>query len=176
MALSSKMAEPVLPEPARAATVRTVAGGVTAPAGFRAGAAACGIKRQRPGAERPLDLALVVADETASAAAVFTTNKAVAAPVVVSRAPLREPVGRARVIVTNSGCANACAGEAGLDTARQMAAAAAAAVGCPVDEALVASTGVIGVALDIARVRAGIADAHAALGRDGAPAARAIMT
>ena len=48
------------------------------------GAAACGIKRQRPGSDRPLDLALLVADDVASAAAVFTTNKAVAAPVVAA--------------------------------------------------------------------------------------------
>src|SRR5262245_32874102 len=133
--------------------LRTVAGGVTAPGGFRAGAAACGIKRHRPGADRPLDLALLVADGVSSAAAVFTTNKAVAAPVVVSREHLARTSGRAQVIVTNSGCANACTGEDGMRVARQMAAAAAEAVGCAAEQALVASTGVIGVALDIAKVR-----------------------
>jgi glutamate N-acetyltransferase/amino-acid N-acetyltransferase len=156
--------------------LQLVAGGVTAPGGFRAGAAACGIKRPRPGADRPLDLALIVADGAAAAAGVFTTNKAVAAPVVVSRQHLSASGGRARVIVTNSGCANACTGEAGLSVAREMAAAAAAAVGSPVEHALVASTGVIGVALDLAKVRAGIAGASTGLSRDGSAAARAIMT
>ena len=165
--------------PEGSVALRRLEGGVTTPGGFRAGAAACGIKRQRPGADRPLDLALVVADGVASAAAVFTTNKAVAAPVVVSREHLARSGGRAQVIVTNSGCANACTGADGMDVARQMAAAAAAETGCTVDQALVASTGVIGVALDIAKVRAGIATAGAALDRSaagGASAARAIMT
>jgi glutamate N-acetyltransferase/amino-acid N-acetyltransferase len=160
-------------------TLRPVDGGITAPQGFRAAAAACGIKRQRPGADRPLDLALLVADGVASAAGVFTTNKAVAAPVVLSREHLTRSGGRAQLIVTNSGCANACTGEDGMRVARQMAAAAAEAVGCAPDQALVASTGVIGVALDIAKVRSGIASATAALGRDAdraAAAARAIMT
>jgi glutamate N-acetyltransferase/amino-acid N-acetyltransferase len=160
-------------------TLRTVAGGVTAPAGFRASGAACGIKRQRPGAERPLDLALLVADGVTAAAAVFTTNKAVAAPVVVSREHLARTGGRAQVIVTNSGCANACTGEQGMAVARQMAAAAAEAAGCAPEEVLIASTGVIGVSLDIEKVRSGIAAAHAALDRGpsgAAAAARAIMT
>ena len=166
------------PESPRVA-LRPVEGGITAPGGFRAGAAACGIKRQRPGTERPLDLALVVADGVAAAAAVFTTNKAVAAPVVVSREHLARTGGRAQVIVTNSGCANACTGDEGMEVARQMAAAAAAAVGCNADEALVASTGVIGVSLDLSKVRAGISVAEASLDRGAAgsaAAARAIMT
>jgi glutamate N-acetyltransferase/amino-acid N-acetyltransferase len=157
--------------------VREVTGGVTAPAGFRAAAAACGIKRQRPGADRPLDLALLVADRPAATAAVFTTNKAVAAPVVVSRLHIAQSGGQARVVVTNSGCATACTGDAGMQVARDMAAAAAAAVGCPPEQALVASTGVIGVALDIGKVRAGIELAASALTQGGgAAAARAIMT
>ena len=77
---------------------RIVPGGVTAPAGFRAAGVACGIKKQKT-AEPPLDLALVVADAPATAAAVFTTNKAVAAPVVVSREHLARSGGRAVTIV-----------------------------------------------------------------------------
>ena len=177
--MSPTSSNAALPLPEKAAGgLRPVEGGITAPGGFRAGAAACGIKRQRPGSDRPLDLALVVADRVASGAAVFTTNKAVAAPVVVSREHLTMSGGYARVVVTNSGCANACTGEAGLKVARDMAAAAAAAVGCPAEQALVASTGVIGVALDIEKVRNGVAIAAAALDRNaGAEAAtRAIMT
>ena len=73
----------VSPSPEPGAVVRHVPGGVTAPAGFRAAGVACGIKRARPGAAAPLDLALIVADRIVPAAAVFTTNKAVAAPVIV---------------------------------------------------------------------------------------------
>jgi glutamate N-acetyltransferase/amino-acid N-acetyltransferase len=158
--------------------LRTVTGGVAAPAGFRAAGVACGIKRRKADqAEAPLDLALVAADEPVPAAAVFTTNRAVAAPVVVSREHLDRSAGHAQALAINSGCANACTGDAGLGVARDMARAAAEAVGCAVEHVLVASTGVIGVALDAAKVRAGIGDAGHALSREGGDAAtRAIMT
>ncbi len=150
----------------------SIDGGVTAPAGFTAAGVAARIK-----ANGKPDVALVTSDRPATAAAVFTTNKAQAAPVLVSREHLRQTGGHARVIVVNAGCANACTGEAGIDVARQMAAAAAEAVGAAPAEALVASTGVIGVTLDIGKVRAGIAAARAQLGRDQhAQAAQAIMT
>ena len=156
---------------------RLVDGGVTAPGGFRAAAAACGIKRCQPGAEPPLDLAIVAADGAVAAAGVFTTNKAVAAPVVVSREHLAQSSGRAAAIVVNSGCANAGTGEAGMVAAREMAAAGAAALGCAPEHILIASTGVIGVPLDITKIRTGIATAAGALDRSGADAAaRAIMT
>lgn len=158
--------------------IRVIDGGVTAPSGFRAAGVACGIKRA-PAAGQPaaLDLALVTADTPASAAGVFTTNRAVAAPVVVSREHLRRSGGQASAIVINSGCANACTGAEGDIVARQMAEAAAGAVGCDINRVLVASTGVIGVALDIEKVRRGVSSAARALGTDGASAAtRAIMT
>ena len=79
---------------------------VTAPLGFRAAGVASGIKPDR------LDLALVAADGPCAAAGVFTTNRAVAAPVVVSREHLAS--GRARAIVVNAGCANAATGEAAV--------------------------------------------------------------
>ncbi|HET7618568.1 MAG TPA: bifunctional glutamate N-acetyltransferase/amino-acid acetyltransferase ArgJ [Vicinamibacterales bacterium] len=147
-----------------------VAGGVAAPAGFRAAGVACGIKKAG------LDVAVVASDRPAAAAGVFTTNKTVAAPVIVSRDHLARSGGRARGIAINSGCANACTGPAGLDVARAMAHALARCLDVDSDEVLTASTGVIGVALDAARVTRGIADAHAALVADGASAARAIMT
>jgi len=147
-------------------------GSVSAPAGFRATGIACGIKKSGNA-----DLALIVSDRPASAAAVFTTNKAQAAPVVVSRGRLVASGGRARVIVINSGCANACTGPDGMATAEAMADAAARGAGADRAEALVASTGVIGVALDRAVVINGITTAFEALSRDGgAAAARAIMT
>jgi glutamate N-acetyltransferase/amino-acid N-acetyltransferase len=111
------------------------------------------------------------------AAAVFTTNKAMAAPVIVSRENLSRSGGRIKTIVTNSGCANAATGEAGMVVARQMAEIAGDAVSCPPEQVLVASTGVIGVQLDIEKIRAGVGAAAGVLSIDGGEAAaRAIMT
>ena len=154
------------PEP----VVEAIAGGVTSPLGFRAAGVACGIKRDG------LDLALVVSDRPASAAGVFTTNRVQAAPVTRARANLQHSGGRAQAVVINSGCANACTGDAGDEAARLMVDRTAEAVGCSPDHVLVASTGVIGVPLDTARVAAGILKAVAALGSRHVDAARAIMT
>ena len=152
--------------------IAQVDGSVSAPAGFRSAGVSCGIKKSGG-----LDLALIVSDAPASSAAVFTTNKAVAAPVIVSKARLAAGGGHSRVIAINSGCANACTGPAGLETANAMADAAARAAGVDPSDVLVASTGVIGVTLDRANVTAGIAAAARVLSRDGGPAAaRAIMT
>jgi glutamate N-acetyltransferase/amino-acid N-acetyltransferase len=154
------------------AIASTAAGGVTTPLGFRAAGVAAGIK-----ANNGLDLALIVSETPAQAAAVFTTNLAVAAPVVVSREHLARSGGMARAIVVNSGCANACTGEEGLQTARVMASETARAIDCPVEQVLVASTGVIGVALSIDKIRSGLPNAVRLLGADqGSIAARAIMT
>ncbi len=153
--------------------VRPVQGGVTAPAGFTAGAVHCGIKA----AAGALDLAVLAADTPVSAAALFTTNLAQAAPVTISRQHLERTKGVARAVVVNSGCANACTGAQGLAHARQMAEETAAAIGCAPDEVLVASTGVIGVTLKIDRVVAGVRAAARSMARgNGSDAARAIMT
>jgi glutamate N-acetyltransferase/amino-acid N-acetyltransferase len=155
-----------------AAKVSTIPGGVTTPRGFRAAGVSAGIK-----ANRGLDLALLVSDEPAQAAAVFTTNLALAAPVVVSREHLARSGGTARAVIVNSGCANACTGDEGMQAARDMAAETARIVHCPAEQVLVASTGVIGVALPIDKIRDGLPAAFGALGADqGAMAARAIMT
>jgi len=149
-----------------------VEGSVSAPAGFRAAGVACGIKKTSA-----LDLAFIMSDTAASGAAVFTTNRAQAAPVLVSKARLKASGGRTRVVAINSGCANACTGPEGMQTADAMADAAAMAAGVDPSQVLVASTGVIGVALDRQRVTDGIVAAAAALSRTGgAAAARAIMT
>jgi glutamate N-acetyltransferase/amino-acid N-acetyltransferase len=87
-----------------------VSGGVTTPRSFRAAGVSAGIKAR----EGALDLALIVSDRPATAAAVFTLNRAQAAPVVVSREHLVKSGGLARAIVVNSGCANACTGDEGL--------------------------------------------------------------
>ena len=148
-----------------------IPGGVTAPAGFRAAGVACGIKASG------LDLALLVSDPPARSAGVFTTNLAAAAPVAVTREHLRRSDATTAAVIVNSGCANACTGARGLADARDMAAAAAGLVGCPIEQVLVSSTGVIGAHLDRVKVRQGIGLAAEALSRDGhAAAAEAIMT
>ncbi len=149
-----------------------VEGGVTAPAGCKAAGVACGIKTS--GAR---DLALIAADSPAAAAGVFTTNLAQAAPVLVSREHLSTSGGHASAIVANSGGANACTGDDGLGHARAMADTTAAALGCDAASVLVASTGVIGVKLDMQKVGRGITMAARALSSSGGgDAARAIMT
>jgi glutamate N-acetyltransferase / amino-acid N-acetyltransferase len=142
---------------------------VTAPKGFRAAGIACGIKASG------LDLALVAADGPCAAAAMFTTNRAQAAPVIVSREHMAS--GRARAIVANAGCANAATGAAGLADAREMAVITARGLGISAEEVVVASTGVIGVALPMEKLRTGIPRAAEGLTTEGgAAAARAIMT
>ena len=139
--------------------------------GFRAGAAACGLK-----ASGALDLALVVADAPAAAAGVFTTNLVQAAPVLFDRAALARPGARFRAVVANSGCANACTGERGLAAAAAMADRAGFALACAPEEVLVLSTGVIGVPLDLEKVTRGIRAAAERLGEDAVDVARAVMT
>ena len=154
------------------ARVSTIEGGVTAPAGFQASGLHCGIKASG----RP-DLSLLVSDTIATAAGMFTVNLAKAAPLLVCEEHLAASGGRAKGVLTNSGCANACTGPQGMADAREMARLAAAAMGCDVEHTLVASTGVIGVNLAMARLRTGIPQAAAALSPEGgADAARAIMT
>ena len=153
-------------------TIEVKTGGVTTPAGFRAAGISAGIK-----ANKGLDLALLVSDTSATASAVFTVNRAPAAPVLVSKQHLELSGGIARAVIVNSGCANACTGAEGLQVARDMTAETARIVGCPVEQVLVASTGVIGVALPMEKIRGGLPAAAAALAADQGPAAaRAIMT
>jgi glutamate N-acetyltransferase/amino-acid N-acetyltransferase len=117
------------------------------PRGFRFAATACGLKKT--GA---LDLALISSDSPASAAAVFTQNLVVAAPVVLSKQHLRASQGRMRAIIVNSGNANCATGTAGDDAANRTVAEAARKVGCAPQEVLVCSTGVIGVPLAVEKI------------------------
>jgi glutamate N-acetyltransferase/amino-acid N-acetyltransferase len=152
-------------------------GGVTTPAGFVAAGVYCGIKKPNP-AKHPLDLCLIASTSgPVPAAAVFTTNLAVAAPIVLSRSNLARAAGLCAGAVVNSGCANAVTGDAGMAVAKGMAGAAAEALGVSDEFIFVSSTGVIGVPLSLTKVRAGITDARAALSIEGgADATRAIMT
>src|SRR5438045_3515552 len=154
------------------ASSSTTTGGVASARGFRAAGVSASIK-----ASGKPDVALVVSDTPATAAAVFTLNKVQAAPVLVSKEHLAKSGGIVRAIVVNSGCANACTGDTGMADARVMAADTATAVGCPPEQVLVASTGVIGVALPMEKLRRGVPQAFAALASSGgSDAARAIMT
>lgn len=147
-----------------------VEGGVTAPAGFLAGAVACGLKKSGR-----LDLAVLFSRVPAAAAGVLTRNRVQAAPILVSRRHLAG--GRAQAVVVNAGCANACTGEEGVRDAEEMAALAASHLGLRAEEVLVASTGVIGVRLPMEKIRAGIAQASQRLSPEGGEeAALAIMT
>ena len=146
---------------------------ILTPQGFRAAGVAAGLK-----SAGGLDLALVVNDGPAHAAAgVFTRNKVKAAPVLWSQQVLT--TGRLRAVVLNSGGANACTGPEGFQTAHATAEKAAEVVGCAPLEVAVCSTGLIGKQLPRAAVLAGVEAACAGLGDDATAAlaaATAIMT
>jgi glutamate N-acetyltransferase / amino-acid N-acetyltransferase len=146
-----------------------ISGAVTAPRGFRAAGVAAGIK-----SNGTKDVALIVSDTPATAAATFTTNQVKAAPVKLSMEHVKS--GKACAIVANSGNANACTSDGPIH-ARAMACAVARRLGCAENHVLVCSTGRIGVNLPIVKVEAGIKQCLAALSRHGgALAAQAIMT
>jgi glutamate N-acetyltransferase / amino-acid N-acetyltransferase len=142
---------------------------VTAPCGFVASGVRAGIRRSG------LDLAVVRSTSPAVGAAVWTTNRVLAAPILVSKRHLATADPQA--VVVNAGVANAATGPAGVADAEQTAAAAAAALELEEEQVLVLSTGVIGVPLPLDRVLAGVREAAACLaGSGGDDAARAILT
>jgi glutamate N-acetyltransferase/amino-acid N-acetyltransferase len=147
--------------------------GVTAPDGFVAAGVACGIK---PSGEADLALVATVDARPVAAAGVFTSNKATAAPVLVSVDHLAATGGRATAVVLNAGNANACTGAPGRADAERTCALVAEQLGCEPREVLVCSTGLIGIPLPMHAVEDGIAPLAAALGPDGAAAAEAIRT
>jgi glutamate N-acetyltransferase/amino-acid N-acetyltransferase len=130
--------------------MKTIAGGVCAPKGFKAGGIWCGVKA----ASKKRDLGLIYSEKRCSAAAMFTTNRVQAASVLVSREHIAG--GKLRAIIANSGNANACSGEAGLAAARRMAELAADEFAISAKEVAVASTGVIGVPMPIAAIECSI--------------------
>ncbi|MGB9737515.1 bifunctional glutamate N-acetyltransferase/amino-acid acetyltransferase ArgJ [Chloroflexus sp.] len=146
-------------------------GHVTSPRGWQAAVAACGIKY----AHRD-DLALVVSDVPATAAAVFTTNAVKAAPVRYDMALMAQG-GELRAVVINAGNANACTGTDGDAAAVAMARAVETALGLPMNSTFVMSTGTIGVPMPVEKIVRGINEAARRLSPDhGTVAARAIMT
>ena len=146
------------------------AGTVTTPKGFLAGATYAGLKKKTKGV---LDLAILSAENPCAGAALFTTNRIKAAPVVLSQQRLQS--GKVSAIVVNSGFANACVGEVGLDNAAEMANLTALNLKVAPESVLVASTGVIGKRLPMDLIKTGIK--RIKVSRDGGhKLARAIMT
>jgi glutamate N-acetyltransferase/amino-acid N-acetyltransferase len=141
------------------AHVTELSGGL--PAGFRASGVACGLK---PSGGRDLGLLVSDARETVSAAR-FTRSGVLAAPVLLTQE--RCELAGIRAVVANAGNANAATGRRGLEDAARMQGAGAMAAGVVEDRVAVASTGVIGVALDTDKVIRGIADARRELAADG---------
>jgi glutamate N-acetyltransferase/amino-acid N-acetyltransferase len=144
------------------------------PRGFRFAAGKAGLKASG----RP-DFALIVADAPASAAAAFTANRVIAAPLIIDKQHLSATGGRVRVVAINAGNANCAAGKAGLDAARATCAAAAKTFNCRAEEVFPSSTGIIGVPLPAEKLAAVLPDLAASLGADAShfhDAAHAILT
>ena len=148
-------------------------GGVTAAKGFEAASAAAGIKYQGR-----TDMALVYSKKPCEAAGTFTTNVVKAAPVKWDKKVVESSV-KPQVIVINSGIANACTGEAGMECCKEVAKEAAKVLETETESVLIGSTGVIGMQLPVEKMKAGVhllAEEKAAGKEMGNLAAKAIMT
>ncbi len=143
--------------------------GVCAPKGYKAAGIHCGIRRS----QTKKDLALIVSETRAAAAAVYTCNLVKSAPIKVTKANLAD--GYAQAVICNSGIANTCRAE-GVEMAERMCALVESAAGIPAGDVIVGSTGVIGAPLPIDCIEAGMAGLVAALGDHSADAEAAIMT
>jgi glutamate N-acetyltransferase/amino-acid N-acetyltransferase len=130
------------------------------PSGFQFAAVKAGLKPSG----KP-DFAIAMADESASAAAMFTSNRVVAAPIIVGRENLLKSHGRVRVVAVNAGNANCATGEAGIATCREVCAQAAATFGCATEEIFPSSTGIIGVPLPGDKLIAVLPEMKSALGK-----------
>jgi glutamate N-acetyltransferase/amino-acid N-acetyltransferase len=149
--------------------IKMISGGAVAARGFVAAGVECGVR-----SSGGWDLGLLFSEWECTAAAMYTRNALQGAPLVVTRRSMED--GSVRAVVVNSGNANAATGQKGLQDAYTMRALAAEALRIEAGEVAVASTGVIGEHLPMAKIAAGIAEAAAELDRDGAPFAEAILT
>ena len=150
--------------------MKLIPGGVCAAKGFKANGVHCGIRKNHS----KKDLALIVSDVPASAAAVYTTNLVKGAPLTVTRNNIAD--GKAQAVICNSGNANTCNAN-GIEIAEEMCALVEKAVGVKATDVVVASTGVIGQVLDITPIADGMDALAAGLSYEGsANAAQAIMT
>ena len=146
-----------------------IKGGVCAAQGFTASGVHCGIRKNKS----KRDLALILSETKASAAAVYTTNLVKGAPLVVTKMHLAD--GKAQAIICNSGNANTCNAN-GIEIAQQMASLTAGALNINKEDVVVASTGVIGQPLDITPIAKGMPELVGALGNNSDAAAEGIMT
>ncbi len=144
-------------------------GGVCAAKGFTAGGIHCGIRKNKT----KRDLALIFSEAKASAAAVYTTNLVKGAPLAVTKMHLLN--GKAQAVICNSGNANTCNAN-GIEVAKTMAKLTAETLGIEEDDVVVASTGVIGLPLDIEPIKNGLPALKDSLGDNSAEAAEGIMT
>ena len=148
--------------------MKIIDGGVCAAKGFKAGAIRCGIRKS----QTQKDLAMILSDCECSAAAVYTTNRVKAAPILLTMENLSN--GKARAVIVNSGNANACA-PFGIENARREAMAAARALHVAMEDVVVASTGVIGQTLSVECIEEHAGSMEMKYGNSMA-AAEAIMT
>lgn len=145
-------------------------GGVTAPQGFFATGVACGIKK-----DGKKDLAIVCSEDPAAVAGVFTTNIVKGNSLLVTMENIKN--GYASAVVINSGNANACNGSDGYENALEIASYAASLLDCSPQEILIGSTGVIGLPIDVDKIKTGLDEAVAEMSSDGgSEASEAIMT
>ena len=150
--------------------MKLITGGVCAAKGFRANGVHCGIRKNHS----KKDLALIVSEVPASAAAVYTTNLVKGAPLTVTKQNISN--GKAQAVICNSGNANTCNAN-GIEIAEAMCDLVAKYTGIAASDVVVASTGVIGQVLDITPIANGMEELTAGLSADnGAAAAHAIMT
>lgn len=151
--------------------IKYIDGGVTAPNGFLASGIHCGLKKSN----LKKDLALIYSEVPAAAAGMYTKNKVKGAPIYITKEHLSNK--KAQAIIINSGNANTCNGDDGLHKAKKMTSLQAKELKLKTDDILVASTGVIGVPLNIDAVKSGIPLLTQKLSKDGAnDASLAIMT
>ena len=156
-------------------SVKFIEGGVCAAGGFRANGIQCGLTHEGAAlTTKKNDLALIVADDECTAAAVYTTNKVKGAPIIVTKQHIKD--GKARAVIVNSVNANTCNPD-GIEKAQAMCRLAAKALKIKEDDVIVASTGVIGQVLPIEPIEKGMPELAEGLSYDGnSRALEAIMT
>ncbi|MBQ9946033.1 MAG: bifunctional glutamate N-acetyltransferase/amino-acid acetyltransferase ArgJ [Clostridia bacterium] len=149
--------------------LKTVSGGVCAAKGYKASGIHCGIRKNKT----KRDLALIVSEVKANAAAVYTTNLVKGAPLTVTKSNISD--GKAQAVICNSGNANTCNAD-GIEKAEAMCKLVAEELGISEKDVIVASTGVIGQTLDITPIKNGMKQLVGALGNNSQEAAEGIMT
>ena len=150
--------------------MKLINGGICAAKGFTASGVHCGIRKNKT----KRDLALILSEVKASAAAVYTTNLVKGAPLAVTKMHLMD--GKAQAVICNSGNANTCNAD-GVQVAQEMARLTAETLGIEKEDVVVASTGVIGLPLDVTPIKNGLPALKESLGDDNSElAAEGIMT